>query len=152
MVTPDGNPLNAPDSRDFTELNTLLPAIQSTGDHNNGAASAMKQADPSIKLVALELSDYGQQAEAYLPAFVAGVTAPVDVLATHFYSRLGRLLPFSLAAFPSRPGHPSSDRIRLLSLDQQHRRDAGTGYAHAGGPQSGWVGSDSHVEPRGSEA
>jgi uncharacterized protein (TIGR03437 family) len=46
----------------------------------------MKQADPSIKLLALELSDYGQAAEGYMPAFVANVTAPVDVLATHFYS------------------------------------------------------------------
>jgi uncharacterized protein (TIGR03437 family) len=174
QVISDGIPLTAPGTWDFTELNTMLPVIQSTGDHSpelqiaaapaflsdsngqippssfgdfaamsanlvqyyntggfdvggqhfqspsaypvtwwgifnepngngldpqqyvalyNAAASAMKQADPSIKLVALELSDYGQQAEAYMPAFVAGVTAPVDVLATHFYSSCNQQIP-----------------------------------------------------------
>ncbi len=52
----------------------------------NMVVPAMKQVDPSIKFLAVELSDYGTQAETYLPAFVSGVTAPVDVLATHFYS------------------------------------------------------------------
>jgi uncharacterized protein (TIGR03437 family) len=160
-------PLTAPDTWDFTQLNTLFDTIQTTGDHSpefqigtapaylsdtngyilpasfpefaqmsanlvryyntggftdagnlfksptpypvtwwgifnepngNGLTSqeyvdlynmvvpAMAQADPSIKFLAVELSDYGTQAESYLPAFISGVTAPVDVLATHFYS------------------------------------------------------------------
>lgn len=52
----------------------------------NLVVPAMAQADPSIKFLALELSDFGTQAETYLPPFVAAVNAPVDVLATHFYS------------------------------------------------------------------
>jgi uncharacterized protein (TIGR03437 family) len=160
-------PLTAPDTWDFTQLNTMFEPIQSTGDHSpefqigtapaylsdsngyilpasypafarmsanlvryyntggftdagaffqsptpypvtwwgifnepngNGVTSqqyvdlynmvvpAMAQVDPSIKFLAVELSDYGTQAESYLPAFVSGVTARVDVLATHFYS------------------------------------------------------------------
>jgi uncharacterized protein (TIGR03437 family) len=167
QVVSDGIPLSAPGVWNFSELNTMLPVIQSTGDHSpelqiatapaymndangnilpssyadfasmsanlveyyntggfdaggqhyqspnaypvtwwgvfnepngngvtpqqyvslyNSTASAMAQADPDIKLVAMELSDVNQAAEAYMPAFVAGVTAPVNVLATHFYS------------------------------------------------------------------
>ncbi len=67
---PNGNGLTP---QDYVDLyNTMVPA--------------MAQADPSIKFAAVELSDYGQDAEAFLPAFVSNVTAPVDVLATHFYS------------------------------------------------------------------
>jgi uncharacterized protein (TIGR03437 family) len=67
---PNGNGLTA---QEYVNLyNTMVPA--------------MAQADPTIKFAAVELSDYGQQAESFLPAFVSNVTAPVDVLATHFYS------------------------------------------------------------------
>ena len=67
---PNGNGLTP---QDYVNLyNTVVPA--------------MAQADPSIKFAAVELSDYGQEAEAFLPAFVSTVTAPVDALATHFYS------------------------------------------------------------------
>jgi uncharacterized protein (TIGR03437 family) len=67
---PNGNGLTP---QDYVDLyNTMVPA--------------MAQADPSIKFAAIELSDYGQEAEAFLPTFVSNVTAPVDVLATHFYS------------------------------------------------------------------
>jgi uncharacterized protein (TIGR03437 family) len=67
---PNGNGLTA---QDYVNLyNTMVPA--------------MAQADPAIKFAAVELSDYGQQAESFLPTFVSNVTAPVDVLATHFYS------------------------------------------------------------------
>jgi uncharacterized protein (TIGR03437 family) len=67
---PNGNGLTA---QEYVSLyNTMVPA--------------MAQADPTIKFAAVELSDYGQQAESFLPAFVSNVTAPVDVLATHFYS------------------------------------------------------------------
>jgi uncharacterized protein (TIGR03437 family) len=67
---PNGNGLTA---QDYVNLyNTIVPA--------------MAQADPTIKFAAVELSDYGQEAESFLPTFVSNVTAPVDVLATHFYS------------------------------------------------------------------
>jgi uncharacterized protein (TIGR03437 family) len=49
----------------------------------NTVVPAMAQVDPSIKFVAVELAG---NAENYLPTFVAGVTAPVDVVAKHFYS------------------------------------------------------------------
>jgi uncharacterized protein (TIGR03437 family) len=52
----------------------------------NTTVSAMAAADPNIKFAALELSDVNQAAEAYMPAFVLGVTAPVNAIATHFYS------------------------------------------------------------------
>ncbi len=55
----------------------------------NALVPAMQAADPSIKFVALELSDFSGQPQAWLPVFVSasgGVTAQVDVMATHFYS------------------------------------------------------------------
>ncbi len=67
---PNGNGLTA---QDYVNLyNSMVPA--------------MAQADPSAKFAAIELSDWGQAAETFLPTFAANVTAPVDVLATHFYS------------------------------------------------------------------
>ncbi|HXM42134.1 MAG TPA: hypothetical protein VN924_12835 [Bryobacteraceae bacterium] len=70
----------------FNEPNGNGLTSQQYVDLYNAMVPAMAQADPSIKFLAVELSDYGNQAETYLPAFVSGVTAPVDVLATHFYS------------------------------------------------------------------
>jgi uncharacterized protein (TIGR03437 family) len=52
----------------------------------NTMVPAMAQADPTIKFAAIELSDFGQAAESFLPTFVSNVAAPVDVVATHFYS------------------------------------------------------------------
>ena len=52
----------------------------------NKVVPAMKAEDPAIKFVAVELSDWGNEPQRYLPAFVSNVTAPVDVLATHYYS------------------------------------------------------------------
>jgi hypothetical protein len=61
------------DSTQYTELyNAVVPALQAV--------------DPSLKFGAVELGDYSGLAQTYLPAFVSGVTAHVDVLATHFYS------------------------------------------------------------------
>jgi hypothetical protein len=61
------------DSTEYTQLyNTVVPQMQAV--------------DPSLKYAAVELGDYSGLASQFLPAFVAGVTAPVDVLATHFYS------------------------------------------------------------------
>jgi uncharacterized protein (TIGR03437 family) len=72
---PNGNGLTAQDY--VTLYNTMVPA--------------MAQADPAIKFAAIELSDWAQDAEGFLPTFVSNVTAPVDVLATHFYSSCNQL-------------------------------------------------------------
>ncbi len=67
---PNGNGLTP---QDYVNLyNTMVPA--------------MAQADPTIKFAAVELSDWAPDAETFLPTFVSGVTAPVNALATHFYS------------------------------------------------------------------
>jgi hypothetical protein len=61
------------DPAQYTQLyNVVVPAMQSV--------------DSSLKFAAVELGDYSGLAQTYLPAFVSGVTAHVDVLATHFYS------------------------------------------------------------------
>ena len=55
-----------------TMYNTLVPAMQAV--------------DPTLKFVAVELSDFEGQEQDFIPTFVQGVTAQVDVLGTHFYS------------------------------------------------------------------
>jgi hypothetical protein len=61
------------DSTQYTQLyNAVVPALQAV--------------DSSLKFAAVELGDYSGLANTYLPDFVSGVTAHVDVLATHFYS------------------------------------------------------------------
>jgi hypothetical protein len=50
----------------------------------------MQAVDPSLKYAAVELGDYSGLASQFLPAFVAQVTAPVDVLATDFCSTCNR--------------------------------------------------------------
>jgi hypothetical protein len=53
----------------------------------NTAVPAMLAVDPTIKIVALELGGgYASVDQAYIPPFVQGVTAHVDVMATHYYS------------------------------------------------------------------
>ncbi len=52
----------------------------------NVTVPAMQAIDPTLKFVAIELSDYGGWEQQFLPTFVSGVTAQVDVVATHFYS------------------------------------------------------------------
>ena len=58
----------------------------------NAVVPAMVAVDPTIKLSALELSDFGLGSGGggdpmqFMPEFVAGATAPVDVISTHFYS------------------------------------------------------------------
>lgn len=52
----------------------------------NAVVPAMQTVDSSLKFAAVELGDYSGLANQFLPAFVGGVTAHVDVLATHFYS------------------------------------------------------------------
>ncbi len=70
----------------FNEPNGNGLTAQQYVDLYNTTVPAMQAADPSIKFAALELSDVNQAAEAYMPAFVSNVTAPVDAVATHFYS------------------------------------------------------------------
>ena len=65
--------INGLTSSDYTSLyNMTVPAMQAV--------------DPSSKFVAIELSDFGSENTTFVPDFVAGVTAQVDVVATHFYS------------------------------------------------------------------
>lgn len=52
----------------------------------NKVVPAMQTIDPTIKFAALELADFSGQVQSWVPAFVNGVTAHVDVMATHFYS------------------------------------------------------------------
>jgi hypothetical protein len=52
----------------------------------NVVVPRMLSQDPQIKMVAVELSDWGDQPQQYLPTFVSKVTAQVDVVATHYYS------------------------------------------------------------------
>src|ERR1700691_2462868 len=108
QVISTGIPLTAPDTWDFTELNAMFAPVQNTADHSPefqiGTAPAfmsdsngyiLPASFPDFAKMRANLvryyntggfTDYGSQAETYLPAFVSGVTAPVDVLATHFYS------------------------------------------------------------------
>jgi hypothetical protein len=62
-----------------------LTAAQYT-DLYNAVAPAMQTIDPSLKFAAVELADFGSEEQKFMPTFVAGVTAHVDVVATHFYS------------------------------------------------------------------
>jgi hypothetical protein len=65
--------LNGVTPQEYVQMyNTLVPAMQAV--------------DPSLKFVAVELSDFGTEEQKFIPTFVQGVTAQVDVLGTHFYS------------------------------------------------------------------
>ena len=52
----------------------------------NMVVPAMLAADPTIHLVGIELSDFQGQSQSFVPTFVQGVTAQVDVIAAHYYS------------------------------------------------------------------
>jgi len=59
----------------YTALyNMVVPAMQAAGSL------------VPIRFVAVELSDFGSEPQSYLPTFVAGVTAQVDAVATHYYA------------------------------------------------------------------
>ncbi len=57
----------------------------------NTVVPAMQQVDPTIQFVAVELSDFGQEPENFLPTFFGGVTAQVDAVGTHFYGTCNQL-------------------------------------------------------------
>jgi hypothetical protein len=67
--------INGISAGDYVTLyNDVVPAMQ--------AASS----DVPIKFVAVELADFSNEPQNYLPSFVAGVKAHVDAVATHYYS------------------------------------------------------------------
>lgn len=105
----------------FNEPNGNGLTAQQYVDLYNTTVPAMAAADPSIKFAALELSDVNQAAEAYLPAFVSNVAAPVDALATHFYSTCDQkdtdntLFP-TILSFSSEVSYIYSQLARRASL------------------------------------
>ncbi len=52
----------------------------------NKVVPLLQAVDPNLKFAALELADFFNQPQTWVPPFVNGVTAHVDVMATHFYS------------------------------------------------------------------
>src|SRR5947209_92716 len=52
----------------------------------NATVPAMLAADPTLRFAAVELADFTNEEQRYLPTFVQNVNARVDVLATHVYS------------------------------------------------------------------
>ncbi len=55
-------------------------------DMYNVVVPLMQAVDPTIKFVAVELADFGNEATNYIPTFIQGANQRVDVLATHFYA------------------------------------------------------------------
>lgn len=82
--SPSVNPINWWGIYNEPNINNL-DAAQYTTLYNT-VVPAMQVVDPSLRFVAVELSDSGTAEQDYLPTFAARVTAQVDVLATHFYS------------------------------------------------------------------
>ena len=52
----------------------------------NVTVPALQAVDPTVKLLAIELGGGPGIEQQYVPPFVSGVTAQVDVVATHYYS------------------------------------------------------------------
>jgi hypothetical protein len=52
----------------------------------NATVPAMQAVDPTIKFLAVELADGWDEPEQFLAGVVPGLTAQVDILATHFYA------------------------------------------------------------------
>ena len=76
----------------------------------NVVVPQMLSEDPSIKFVAVELSDWGNEPQRYLPTFVNNVQAKVDVVATHYYSSCNQrdtdqMLLNTVPDFASRVGY-----------------------------------------------
>jgi len=84
-ASPSGLPITWWGIYNEPNINNNLTPQQYTNMYNK-VVPAMQAVDPSIKLAALELADFYGQASAWVPTFVNGVTAHVDVMATHFYS------------------------------------------------------------------
>ena len=56
----------------------------------NATVPAMQAADPTVQFVAVELADFGAEAQKTMPQFVASVKARVDIVGTHYYSSCNR--------------------------------------------------------------
>lgn len=82
--SPSGNPIKLWGIYNEPNYNNLDPTAYTT--LYNTVVPAMLGVDSTIQLVAVELGDAPGEADTFLPAFAAGVTAPVTYLATHFYS------------------------------------------------------------------
>ena len=92
------------DASGFTHVHTTLTPIKWWGIFNepninnlpkaeyvkmyNVVVPVMQQVNSVVplKFVAVELADFGSEPQNYLPPFVSGVTAPVNAVATHYYS------------------------------------------------------------------
>jgi hypothetical protein len=83
FVSPAGKPIEWWGVFNEPNLTSMTP--QQYVALYNLTAQKMLAVDPTIKLVGIELSDWGNEPQRYLPAFVAGVTQPVHALATHYY-------------------------------------------------------------------
>jgi hypothetical protein len=70
----------------YNEPNINGFTAQQYVDMYNAVVPQMLSEDPTLKFVAVELADFGNEPQRYLPTFVNQVTAPVDVVATHYYS------------------------------------------------------------------
>jgi uncharacterized protein (DUF2141 family) len=84
-ASPSGLPITWWGIYNEPNINNSLTPQQYT-DMYNEVVPQMLAIDPSLKFAALELADFYGQEEAWVPTFVSGVTAPVEVMATHFYS------------------------------------------------------------------
>jgi hypothetical protein len=70
----------------YNEPNINGFTAQQYVDMYNVVVPQMLSEDPTLKFVAVELADFGNQPQQYLPTFVNNVTEQVDVVATHYYS------------------------------------------------------------------
>ena len=84
-VSPSPHPITWWGIYNEPNINNNLTAQQYV-DMYNASVPAMQAVDPSLKFAALELADFFNQPQTWVPTFVNGVTAHVDVMATHFYS------------------------------------------------------------------
>jgi len=73
------------------------------------------QSQVPIKFVAVELADFGDEPENYLPTFVSGVTQQVDAVATHFYSSCNQS-DIDFQVFSTIPGFASDVRYIYSQL------------------------------------
>jgi hypothetical protein len=81
----------------------------------NELVPQMQAVDPSIKFAAVELADFSGQVQNWIPPFVAGVTAQVDAMATHFYSTCNQA-DDDATVFASIPGFVSDVQLFYLLM------------------------------------
>jgi hypothetical protein len=89
-VSPSSNPITWWGIYNEPNINNSLTPQQYVTMYN-ALVPKMQAIDPSLKFVAMELADYSGQVQAWVPPFVSGVAAQVDVMATHFYSTCNQM-------------------------------------------------------------